>query len=1183
MTASSSDARDPVERLAEEFLERQRRGERPTVSEYAKLHPDWAERIENAFSALQLMEHLKPRSGEHTDDFDHAGNAVCSPLGEHLGDYRILREIGRGGMGVVYEALQVSLGRRVALKVLPMHGRINPVQMERFRLEARSAARLHHTNIVPVYGVGEHDGVPYYAMQYIPGHGLDEVLEDVRRLRAGGPQQPRHAAGEAASKHDNGSLAVARSFLTGRFGVTQAEASQDDVSVPSLDGDPTTCGQPEPIFASATHGPSTPSASGAGDGSVLSHSTVSGYHHAVAQVGLQVARALSHAHELGVLHRDIKPSNLLLDAGGRVWVTDFGLAKLEGSEGPTQAGDVVGTLRYMAPERFDGWSDRRSDVYGLGMTLYELLTLHPAFEASTRAKLIDQVIHDPAPPPHRHDPKVPRDLETIVVKAISKEPGDRYATADALAADLENFLADKPILARRSRLPERAWRWCRRNPVAGALVGVSGVTFLALMGLGVALFIQSQLRSAFKEVDRQRGIAEQALGSERSFLYQNRVLFAQRELDDNDVERTEQLLSECSPDRRAWEWHYLKRQCHTELLTMTGHAGTVYAVAASPDGRWIASGGDDKTIRIWDGVTGNLVQSLPGHEEAIQSLAFSPDGTRLASIAGSLRNPDRLLVHEVATWLPIINRDMNTGEMCGLAYSRDGRYLAVTSGEQQRGAWVQMLDSSSGKDVSELPIPISGKWPYLVSFDRDGTRLVAVFAVAKYQDPDQHRNQMIVWDVTSRRVRQTLDATGVIFAVFSPDGRRIASSGIDGTLRVLDAADGRELHSCRGHRSAINNLTFSPDSRRVASVGDDSSARIWDVETGEELLHLRGHRKPIYGVAFSTDGRRIVTSSTDGEVKVFDAIKGPEAMTLPANQGPGNGIAFSPDGKRRASCGMDHTLKLWDVPSGQLLATWTEHNFPVWRAAFSPDGLFLASTAGDWTRHDILGEIIVRDAITGRVIRPLRAHQGIARGVAFSPNSRLLATGGGESRTPGQELILWDVTTGRRRHTFQDLPGGILDIAFTRNGQHVFTATGKTIRVWEVESGRPVTSFEADGNLVHCFAVSPNGQFVVSGGYDQMIKVWDVSTGQKIRSLSGQLNDSNTTVFSPDGRRIAMVGSDKLIRVWDFESGQGLVTLKTHAYSWGIAFSPDGRFLASNHQNGELKLWNGSPTDAGGR
>ena len=235
---------------------------------------------------------------------------------------------------------------------------------------------------------------------------------------------------------------------------------------------------------------------------MLSNPTESGYYRAVARLGIQVAQALAHAHAQGVLHRDIKPSNLLLDVDGHVWVTDFGLAKLEGSDGPTQTGDIIGTLRYMSPERFEGWSDRRSDIYGLGMTLYELLTLRPAFESATRAKLIDQVIHDPPVAPRKHDPRVPRDLETIVMKAIAKEPAERYATAEALSADLENFVTDRPIVARRSSLPERSWRWCRRNRAAAALAGVTGLAVLTLVALGVALSYQSRLRAAYAEVTR---------------------------------------------------------------------------------------------------------------------------------------------------------------------------------------------------------------------------------------------------------------------------------------------------------------------------------------------------------------------------------------------------------------------------------------------------------------------------------------------------------------------------------------------------------------------------------------------------------------------------------------------------------------------------------------------------------
>jgi serine/threonine protein kinase len=277
-------------------------------------------------------------------------------------------------MGVVYEAEQQSLGRHVALKVLPSSALLNRTYLERFRREAKAAARLHHTNIVPVFGVGEHGGVPYYAMQFIRGEGLDKVLADVRRLR----QRPGEAAAEALTEGS-----VAHSLLTGRFS-----------PAPAADGPGEPTGRPEPSSATSGLSASDPEAD---------------YHRGVARIGVQVAEALAYAHRQGVLHRDIKPSNLLLDQQGTVWVADFGLAKAEGADELTQTGDIVGTIRFMAPERFEGRSLPQSDVYGLGVTLYELLTLRPAFDDTNKAKLIDKVLHDSPTPTRKIDVRVDRD------------------------------------------------------------------------------------------------------------------------------------------------------------------------------------------------------------------------------------------------------------------------------------------------------------------------------------------------------------------------------------------------------------------------------------------------------------------------------------------------------------------------------------------------------------------------------------------------------------------------------------------------------------------------------------------------------------------------------------------------------------------------------------------------------
>ncbi len=464
-SGSSSDAeRDPIDVMAESFLERFRRGERPSIEEYAAKHPDLADEIRDLLPALVQLERDLSVDGEATDSLQ-AGPRAATLRGapRQLGDYTILREIARGGMGVVYEAVQQSLGRHVALKVLPWQAVGARSQLERFQLEARSAAKLHHTNIVPVFGVGESEGVHYYAMQFIHGQGLDAVIDELRRLRNDRPDP----AGKA-SRSSTIAATVARELLGGPPTPVATAVAAHTLAEPGRSG------TPRPADSGSR---SVDSASGQ-----TSHTELTGLHdrryfRQVAGLALQVADGLAYAHGQGVLHRDIKPSNLLVDTRGTVWITDFGLAKAEGSDGLTRTGDVLGTLRYMAPERFEGHSDRRSDVYSLGATLYELLTLQSLFGEVNRAKLLDRIQHEPPASPRRLDRRVPRDLETIVLKALAKEPAQRYRDALAMAADLRQFIDDRPILTRRVSTTERVWRWSRRNPVVAGLMS----TVLALL------------------------------------------------------------------------------------------------------------------------------------------------------------------------------------------------------------------------------------------------------------------------------------------------------------------------------------------------------------------------------------------------------------------------------------------------------------------------------------------------------------------------------------------------------------------------------------------------------------------------------------------------------------------------------------------------------------------------------
>lgn len=464
--------------IVDEFLERCARGEEPDVEEYARRHPELADVLRQMLPALQLMRSSGGGPGARSDASEMHPEAP-------LGDFRLVRELGRGGMGVVYEAEQLSLGRRVALKVLPMAAALDARQLQRFKNEAQAAAGLHHTNIVPVFGVGCARGVHFYAMQYIDGQPLSAVIEDLRRLAGlradevasvGNAHRGEHPAGGSINEVSH----YARELGSGRW--SQSRPAQGDPDATILTPAP-----PQTAPASTQNM--------AGLSTEHSHRTPA-YFRTVAQLGVQAAEALEHAHLFGVIHRDVKPANLLLDARGHVWVTDFGLAHVQSDARLTMTGDLIGTLRYMSPEQALARRvgiDQRTDIYSLGVTLYELLTLEPAFPALDRQALLRQIAFEEPRPPRQINRAIPAELETIVLKAISKNPDERYAASQDLADDLRRFLEDKPIRARRPTLLQQAVKWSRRHrPVvwsaasAAVLVLVTAVVLLAVSNVRIA-------------------------------------------------------------------------------------------------------------------------------------------------------------------------------------------------------------------------------------------------------------------------------------------------------------------------------------------------------------------------------------------------------------------------------------------------------------------------------------------------------------------------------------------------------------------------------------------------------------------------------------------------------------------------------------------------------------------------
>jgi WD40 repeat protein len=1102
--------------LADDFTARVRRGELPAIEEYTARHPELAERIRALFPTLLLLEGMARGGGEATP----TGSVELTP-GSQFGPYAIISEIGRGGMGIVYEALHLTLNRRVALKVLPLSGPQSPKQLERFLREARTAAGLHHTNIVPVFDVGQVGGTPYYAMQRIHGSGLDALLRDLIRP-------------------------------------------------PSTDANAT-----QPLTPTAL----VPS----GDA----------FYRWAAELGVQAADALAHAHQRGVVHRDIKPSNLLLDDQGRLWITDFGLARATGDVTLTHTGQIIGTPRYMSPEQAEATVtpiDHRTDVYSLGATLYELLTRRPPVEGTTPQEVLQALLQREPIAPRRLDPKIPRDLETILLKAMARRPEDRYASAQDLADDLRRFLDHRALAARRIGVVGRTVRWMRRNPVIAALL----MALVLTMTLGAAISAyhayQAYQERIAKENAQQKAqtLAEEAAQGARDLGRQEaqraidqglayaaraelipalswfaRPLVEKLPLDDGEVALVRQRLA-C----------FERYGGIPRLLGVVGE-GPQKVCDLHPDRKTILRR-LPQALELVDVATGRARAAFPTPGGA-DLAAFFDDGRRILALCTRSDPRERLLlVLDTADGKERLRLPLPDGFAALHAHfvepkativlvSDDQKTLAACRLTDDRPAWRRqavagdaVIDGLSSGPNGEL---------YVVGRDRR----VETWSLAGMKKKDEVR-----WDEGSSTF-QLEPLAGQLRLLTLEMGRRGSGSAylrlpFTGTPEAVVEGVGQPM--C---------LAVRPDGKRLVTGGSlvatpPQVTTLWDVPERRPLFRWPGSSSVI-AVRFLNDGRWVALEDLL-RVSLWDLPPGtPDGRPLL----PGvplshcSGAALLPGGARaillHGVVGPDEAplpavLDLRDA-DGKVAQTFPLQDRQLgWFA--TPNGRFVVTFRND------SGVITLHDTDSGKVLaRVKRPGTGRAALCLSEDGATLL-------RLPreAKAIEVIDTTTGQVRATLElagqdeaPLAGG-WDLAISPDGHLAASLFDGRVQMWNLATGKPLWSQVVPEAVGLGFDGTGRKLVLVE---ETGVRLWDVSTGQPRSPLLPGTADNWVASWDDSSRRMALAHHNNVV-VWDAVEGRPLTPRLSHPeLVLAARLAEDGRTLTTVDSRGTLRTWDLSP------
>jgi len=1014
--------------------------------------------------------------GDSTNSAPQIGTKV-----KYFGDYELLDEIARGGMGVVYKARQVRLNRIVALKMILAGEFASEADVQRFQTEAEAAAQLDHPGIVPIFEVGEHEGHHYFSMGLVEGESLAHRMAD-------GPLPPNAAA----------------------------------------------------------------------------------------ELVQQIAKAIEYAHEKGVVHRDLKPANILIDQDGQPRVTDFGVAKkVEGESNLTATGQILGTPSYMPPEQAAGRLGDvgpPADVYSLGAILYAALTGRPPFQASNPMDTLLQVLDKEPVSPRQLDFKIPRDVETICLKCLEKDPRRRYDSAAALQADLSRWLADEPILARPITGAERLVKWVKRRPqvalLTSMILGLIGlVMMVAIVGFAAVLW---QWRSAVT----QRENAEVS-------LYFNQIALVDRELSAGNSGQAEQVLLDCRHDLRGWEWDYLNRVCEADHRTLRADTFSVNGVAFGPRGERIVSTHGGGTIKVWNVATGDLlldIKAFQGVSGNVFGVAVSPDGRQIAAAVLESGPPQTAVVR---TWDAQTGRELLTlrsdaTQVLRVAFSADSKLLASDSFKWGRRAAIEVWDAATGGHLHRLPEASGTFQPVALCFHPDQDRLAA----------SSTDGTIKIYEATSGR--ETISLPGHKLRVgslaFSPDGKYLASG--DGLLSqatleknehevvIWDMTSGVAKHTLFGHRGAIHAVAFSADGESLASASQDGTVRIWNVTDGKALRVIQGHSQQVIGVAFSPTGRVLASASVDNTIKLWNMSSDPKGHIVCQHDRAVTCVAFSRDSRRLASASADRTIKIWDAKTGVSRAALKGHEDTVRSIAFSPDDSYLASVSSDRTLR-------IWELPSGKQIHSIPAHYGAVYDVAVSADSSLLATAGEDNM-----VAIWDPRSGNQLHRI-NVPA-VRSVAFSPDSHRLAAADwNQVVHFFDADSKKELGSLSSQVEGLLSVRFSHDGRRIVLATDKNTVDVWDLPTDYRGKNslrtnhwaftLDGHTGVVPRAVFSPDDRRIATASHDGTVKIWDARSGQEVLTLRGHEGAvQSVAFSPDGSLLASADTEGTVIIWGGT-------